>query len=94
MATILETLSIYELNKRRNDLLKQLKKVDDEIAKRNRFEESPNLALINELKEMPVCKLKIKIRISKKSDNNNEITKQYEINKPDEINKSDQINII
>jgi len=82
MATILETLSIYELNKRRNDLLKQLKKVDDEIAKRNTLEESPNLEIINELKEMPVCKLKIRIRITKKSDN------------IDKLNDSQQINIV
>lgn len=88
MSTVLETLSIFELNKRRNDLLKQLKKVDDEIAKRNTLEESSDLVLDNELKEMPLCKLKIKIRITKKSDS---IDKSDNI---DKLNKSGEINIV
>ncbi len=68
MSTVLETLSIHELNRRRDDLLKQLKKVDDEITKRSTLRIS-NLELGDQLKELPVKICKIKIKISKKSNN-------------------------
>jgi predicted RND superfamily exporter protein len=38
MSTVLETLSITELNKRKIDLLKQLKRVNDELDKRELVE--------------------------------------------------------
>ena len=50
MSTVLETLSITELTKRKNDLIIQLKRVDDELLKRN-----------IEIKENTYCKIKIKI---------------------------------
>ena len=38
MSTVLETLSLEELNKRKFDLLKQLKKVENEILKQEMLE--------------------------------------------------------
>lgn len=35
MSSVLETLSIYELTKRRNDLLKQIDKIDKILQKNN-----------------------------------------------------------
>jgi len=74
MSTVLETLSITELNKRKTDLVKQLKRVNDEIDKRELVEKIETsivskvaeIIKISEQETVSVsprmCKIKIKIK--------------------------------
>lgn len=64
MSTVLQTLSITELYKRKEDLLQQLKRVNNEIEKRELIEKiDTNIIQINESGTIPrTCKIKIKIK--------------------------------
>lgn len=86
MTCVLDILSLEELYRRKNNLLKQLEKVNNEITKKESILKNDNINnQINELKQIDELN---------KIDEQNEIDEKNQIdetNKKDEQNKINQI---
>lgn len=76
MASILETYSVYQLECRKENLLKEIEKIDNEIEKRNTLDHFEN-----DLKsEINLENKKVKIKLINKKDNYEITPVPFEIN--------------